>query len=74
MRASEWIIRLMYSLEMSENHRFSDGLRGGAESNSALQIRAGQRSITANLWPLIAHIYHVMIIVTGSFSKKSFFY
>ena len=38
-----------------------------------LQIRAGQRSITANLWPLTAHIYHVMIIVTSSFSKNSFF-
>ena len=38
-----------------------------------LQIRAGHRSITANLWPLTAHIYHVMIIVTSSFSKNSFF-
>ena len=36
----------------------------------ALQIRAGQRSITANLRPLTAHIYHAMIIVTGNFSKK----
>ena len=74
MRASEWIIRLLYSLEMSENHRFSDGLRGGAESNSALQIRAGQRSITANLWPLTALIYHVMNIVTRGFPKKCFYY
>ena len=41
---------------------------------SALQIRAGQWSITANLWPLTTHIYHVMIIVTGGFSKKSFYY
>ena len=39
---------------------------------SALQIRVGQRSVTANLWPLTAHFYHVMIIVTGDFSKKSF--
>ena len=38
---------------------------------TALQIRDGQRSITANLLPLTAHIYHVMIIVTGGFSKKS---
>ena len=38
----------------------------------ALQIRAGQRSITAILRPLTAHIYHVMIIMTGGFSKKSF--
>ena len=37
-----------------------------------LQIRAGPWSITANLWPLTAHIYHVMIILTGEFSKKSF--
>ena len=39
----------------------------------ALQIRASQQSITASLWPLTAHIYHVMIIVTRGFSKKSFF-
>ena len=37
-----------------------------------LQIRAGQQSITANTWPLTTHIYHVMIMVTGGFSKKSF--
>ena len=41
---------------------------------SALQIRASQRSITANPWPLTAHIYHVMTIVTGDFSKKSFYH
>ena len=41
--------------------------------NTALQIRASQRSITANLWSLTAHIYYVMIIVTGDFSK-SFYY
>ena len=41
---------------------------------TALQIRAGQRLVTANLWLLTAHIYRVMIIVTGSFSKNSFFY
>ena len=39
---------------------------------AVLQIRAGQRSITANLRPLIAHIYYIMIIVTGGFSNKSF--
>ena len=38
-----------------------------------LQIRASQQSITANLWALIAHIYHVMNIVISGFSKKSFF-
>ena len=37
-----------------------------------LQIRDSQQSITANLWPLTAHIYYVMIIVTSGFSKKSF--
>ena len=36
---------------------------------TALQLRAGQRSITASLRPLTAHIYHVMI---GGFSVKSF--
>ena len=41
-------------------------------TRSALQIRAGQRSITANFQSLTADIYHVMIIVTGSFSKWSF--
>ena len=40
---------------------------------AALQIRAGQRSITTNLWPMTTHIYHVMIIVTSGISKKSFF-
>ena len=40
---------------------------------SVLQIKASQQSITTNLWLLIAHICHVMIIVTGGFSKKSFF-
>ena len=30
-----------------------------------------QRSTTANLRSMTAHIYHVMIIVTGGFSKKS---
>ena len=39
---------------------------------TALQIRAGQQSITANLSPFVTHIYHVMIIVTGSFSRESF--
>ena len=39
--------------------------------HTALQISAGQQSITASLRPLTAHIYHVMIIVTGGFSKKS---
>ena len=36
-------------------------------------MRAGQQSITANIWPLNTYIY-VMVIVTGGFSKKSFFY
>ena len=35
---------------------------------------AGQQSINANLQPLTAHVYHVMIIVASGFSKKSFFY
>ena len=39
---------------------------------TALQIRGSQRKITTNLRPLAAHIYHVIIIVTGRFSKKSF--
>ena len=38
------------------------------------QVRAGQWSITANFRPLTAHIYHVMIIVTGGFSRISFYY
>ena len=42
--------------------------------NPALQIRISQWSSTTNLQPLIAHIYHVMIIVTSGFSKKCFYY
>ena len=38
---------------------------------TVLQIRTGQRSINVNLWPLTAHICHVMIMVTSGFSKKS---
>ena len=37
---------------------------------TALQLRAGQRSITTYLRSMTAHICHVMTIVTGSFSKK----
>ena len=40
---------------------------------SGLQLRAGPRSTTTNLWSLTTHIHHVMIIVTSGFSKKSFF-
>ena len=40
---------------------------------TALQIGARKRSFTANLWSLTTHTYRVMIIVTGDFSKKSFF-
>ena len=39
---------------------------------TALPIKAGQRSITANLRPLTAHIYHVMIIVTVAFQEIFF--
>ena len=40
--------------------------------SSVLQIRTNQQSITANLWPLTTHIYHVMIMMTGGFFNKSF--
>ena len=40
---------------------------------TAFQIWADQQSITTNLWPLTAHIYQLMIIVTGGFSKESYF-
>ena len=42
-------------------------------SYTVLQIRASQRSITANPWPLTTYLYHIMIIVTGGYSKKSVF-
>ena len=42
-------------------------------SSAALQIRAGQRSITANLRPLTTIIYYEMIIATGGFSKISYY-
>ena len=35
-------------------------------------MRTSQQSITANFRPLTAHIYHVMIIVTGGYSRISF--
>ena len=41
---------------------------------SALQISVGQWSIITNLWPLTVHIYHLMIIGTGGFFKKYFFF
>ena len=41
-------------------------------ARTALQKRAGQWPNTANLRPATPHIYHVMIIVTNGFSKKSF--
>ena len=40
---------------------------------TALKVRASQQSITPNLWSLITHIYHVMIIVTDGFSMKYLF-
>ena len=43
------------------------------EGPTVLQIRPCQRLITANLWPLTTHIYHVLIVVTDGFSKKSFY-
>ena len=42
--------------------------------NKIWKIRTGERSINANLRPLTAHIYHVMIILTDGFSKKSYYF
>ena len=42
------------------------------QNTVALQIRTGQWSITANLWPLTAHVYDVMIIVTVTFPRNLF--
>ena len=42
-------------------------------SYTVLEIKNGQQLITVNPWSLSAHFYHIMIIVTGGFSKKSFF-
>ena len=39
---------------------------------AALQIRAGERSITANPQHLTTHIYHEMITMTGGFFKNFF--
>ena len=44
--------------------------RGFTDSFSALQIKAGQGSITANLQSLTAEIYYVMIIGTSGFSEQ----
>ena len=37
-----------------------------------LQTRASRLSIIINFWALIIHIYHIMITVTGGFSRISF--
>ena len=37
-----------------------------------LLFRGSSQSITTNIWPFTGHIYHVMITVTGGFSKKYF--
>ena len=52
-----------------------DFVKGVPKNNipSVLPIRDDQRSITTNSQLLNNYIYHVMIIVTGGFSKKSFF-
>ena len=54
---------------------FRGGGGGGVHKKpmSALQIRTGQWSVTTSLQFLNAHIYRVMIIVTGGFFQKSFF-
>ena len=39
---------------------------------SVVQTRASQQSITVNFWALIIHIYHIMVTVTGGFSRISF--
>ena len=59
--------------KISEQKKTFSLARKSVSTSPALQIRASQRSITANLWPLTARIYHVMIIVISGFSKKSFF-
>lgn len=46
----------------------------GISVGAALQIRAGQWLITASLWPLTTHLYHVMIAVMGGVSKKPFLF
>ena len=44
------------------------------DSFTELQISAGQLSIAGNFWLLTVHIYHVMVIVSIGFSKKSEYY
>ena len=56
-----------------KNLFFVSNMQPLCKCNPALQQSTGQWSITTNLVPLTAHIYHVMIIVTSSFSRKSFF-
>ena len=58
--------KIHISLGDQQSHYLQDFQR------PALQIRAGQQSITANTWPLTAHMYHVTIIVTSGFPKKPF--
>ena len=63
------LLQILSMMSSKYFHCFSfDGV-----AMSALQLTASKWSIITNLWPLTTHIYHVMIIVTGGFSKKSFF-
>ena len=61
MGAFEWIIWLLYSLELSGNHRFSDGFRGGTELNWFAWTRCVwfRRSAGA---PLVLRRYSVDIL------------
>ena len=56
----------------SNKKRWSPVVQWKKTMSAALLIRASQGSITDNIWSLTTHIYHVMIIVTGGFSKKIF--
>ena len=61
------IMPILYSPRFNMQLIFSAGLQ------CEWQCCKYQWSITVNLWPLTTHTYHV-IIVTGSFSEKSFYY
>ena len=61
MGAFEWIIWLLYPLELSENHIFSYGFRGGAQLNWFAWTRFVWFRCSTGV-PLVLHWYSVGIM------------
>ena len=61
MSAFEWIIWLLYSLELPENHRFSDSFRDGVELNWFAWTRFVWFHCSGGV-PLVLHWYSIGIL------------